>query len=88
LQYDSASMIDHKDVKRHSPRTLGFSAVSWACIGGIWLGHGIEQLIHRRSEYDWTTSLLLGSAFLLYGIYWVVMLIRHATTSRTATSAQ
>jgi uncharacterized membrane protein YbhN (UPF0104 family) len=70
--------MDLSRVNKHSNRTLAFSAVFWSCSGGLWLGQGIQQLVHAKWEYTWIASFLMGLAFLAYGIFWSVMLVRRA----------
>jgi hypothetical protein len=81
-------MIDANARRKQSPRSLAAGAVSFSFFGGAWLGRAVEQLTYRRSRYDWTESLLLGSAFLLYGIYWVSLLVKHARVEHGTTSEQ
>ena len=80
-------MIEQSRMSKHSPRSLAFGAVYFSCFGGIGLGWGIQQLIHTRGEYEWTASLLIGSAFVLWGIYWAVMLVRYVSTSEASSSS-
>ncbi|MFZ1972055.1 MAG: hypothetical protein WAU89_04370 [Candidatus Acidiferrales bacterium] len=56
-------------INKNSSKSLGFSAVLFSCFGGIEFGFGIRQLVTARVRFDWIGSLLLGSAFLLYGIF-------------------
>jgi len=52
------------------------SAVFWSCLGGIELGRGITKVLLDRLQYDWITPLLMGWAFLGFGILWAVTLLR------------
>jgi TM2 domain-containing membrane protein YozV len=72
------AMVDLSVVKKHSPRNLAFSSVFWSGMGGFCLGRGVQELL--QSQYDWTVSLLFGIAFLAYGIFWAVMLVRRVGT--------
>jgi hypothetical protein len=76
VKFDSASVLDV--VNKHSARGLGITAVVFCSIGGIGLGRGIEELIHTNGRFGWIASTLMGSAFLAYGAFWVVMLVRRA----------
>jgi hypothetical protein len=73
-------MVDLSIVNTHSHRRLAFSAVFWSCLGGVELGRAVQQLMVSRWisrwQYDWPISFLMGSAFLAYGIFWAVMLLR------------
>ena len=68
-------------VNKHSSRTLGISAVFFSCLGGIELGRGIEEFIFNKGGFTWVTSFLFGPAFLAYGIFWIVMLVRRTRSS-------
>ena len=74
-------MIDRSGIRKHWRRALAFNAVSFSGFGEYSLGSGVKQLIHTRGTVEWINSLLMGSAFLLYGIYWAVMLLRRVTQS-------
>jgi hypothetical protein len=71
--------MDLSAVNKHSARTLAFGAVSWSCLAGFELERGIDQLIRHKWQYDWISSFLLGSAFLAYGIFWSVQLLRRTS---------
>jgi hypothetical protein len=60
---------------KYSPRLLAFSAVFWSCLGGFFIGRGLELSLRARSQYDWIFSLLLGVVYLLFGIFWSVKLV-------------
>ncbi len=68
--------IDLSAVERHSPGRLLFSAVFFACMGGIELGKGIQQLLRERVVQNWIVSFIFGFAFLAFGLFWAVMLMR------------
>lgn len=78
--------MDLSRLNKSSPRTLAISAVSFSCFGGIELGWGIQDLIHAKWQYRWTGELLMGAAFLAYGIFWAVMLVRRVSSGTEETS--
>jgi hypothetical protein len=63
-------------VNKHSPQVLAFNAVFFSCFGGIEIGLGVHKLLTAKLEYAWIGSFLIGSAFVLYGVFWAVMLVR------------
>jgi hypothetical protein len=68
--------MDLSVMDKHSSRRLAFSAVFWSCLGGIEIGQGIQQILARALNYPWIVPFLMGFAFLAYGIFWAVMLVR------------
>ena len=76
--------MDLSVVNRHSTRNMVISAVFFSCFGGIEIGRGIEQVQSRAVNYSWIVLFLWGAAFLAYGIFWAVMLVRRigSTTSQ------
>ena len=80
--------MDLSIVNKHTPRNLALSAVSFSCFGGIKIGWGIQQLIAAKFQYSWIESFLTGSAFLGFGIFWVVLLVRRATPNKSAEAKQ
>jgi len=68
--------MDLSIVNRHSYRRLVIAAVVWSCLGGIEIGRGIQEVLSRALNYPWIVPFLMGSAFLAYGIFWAVMLVR------------
>ena len=48
------------------------------------MDQGIERLIHERWQFYWSGSFLMGSAFLLMGIVYAVMLVRRASNAPAA----
>jgi len=76
--------MDLTVVNRHSARMLAFAAVSWSCLGGFELGRGVQEVIKNYGRFDWVKSFMFGSAFLAFGIFWVVRLVRRAGASGTS----
>ena len=76
--------MDLSIVNKHSSRNLGIGAVLWSLIGGIELGRGIQQILIGASKGSWLVSFIFGSAFLAYGVFWVVMLVRRANLGARA----
>jgi hypothetical protein len=77
--------MDLSSVNKHSPARLLSMAVFWSCIGGVWLGEGIQQFLRERFSYSWASYVLLGSVSVAFGIFWAVMLMRrigHASKER------
>ena len=68
--------MDLGSVNRRSPRDLAIGAVLFSCMGGMELGRGIQGLVFTKVLYAWTVEFLFGTAFLAYGIFWAVMLVR------------
>ncbi len=62
--------MDLSSLNKHSPRNLAISAVFFSCFGGIELGWAIQDLLRAKWQYKWTEELLVGAAFLAYGIFW------------------
>jgi len=71
--------MDPSSVKKNSAQVMAMMAVTFSCTGGMQIGLCIHQLIASRSQYNWIGTLLIGSAFICYGIFWAVMLVRRAT---------
>ncbi|MGA7854056.1 MAG: hypothetical protein WCA15_12080 [Candidatus Acidiferrales bacterium] len=69
-------------INKNSSKNLALSAVLFSCFGGIDIGFGLHQLMTARVRFDWIVSLLFGSAFVLYGIFWAVMLARRADSGK------
>ena len=69
-------------MNKNSSKTFAPNAVLFSCFGGIELGFGIHQLMVARVHFDWIGSLLFGSAFVLYGIFSAVMLVRRADSAK------
>ena len=80
--------MDLSSVNKHNPRRLAISAVFFSCFGGMKIGWGIQQLATARFQYSWIESLLTGSAFLCFGIFWAVLLVRRATPDKGAEAKQ
>jgi uncharacterized membrane protein SpoIIM required for sporulation len=57
---------------------LAVSAIFFSCFGGMKLGWGIQQFAAAKFQYSWIESFLTGSAFLGFGIFCVVLLVRRA----------
>jgi hypothetical protein len=57
-------------------KELVIPTVSFSFFGGTWIGMGIEHMIFRRAENNWTSDFLMGFAFLGFGIFWALMLLR------------
>ena len=74
--------MDLSSVNKQNPRNLAISAVLFSCFGGMKIGWGIQQLIAARFQYTWIEPFLTGSAFLCFGIFWAVMLVRRATPDK------
>jgi hypothetical protein len=68
--------MDLSVVNKRSIKELIWSAVSFSFFGGAFIGTGAEQMILKRTAYQWTGELLMGFAFLGYGIFWAAMLLR------------
>lgn len=68
--------MDLGSVNKRSPRDLAIGAVVFSCMGGFELGRGIQGLVFTKLLYVWTAEFLFGTAFLAYGIFWAVMLLR------------
>jgi hypothetical protein len=81
LESSFSMAIDLSSVERHSSGKLLFSAVSFACMGGIGLGEGIQQSLKERSTQNWIVSFIFGLAFLAFGIFWAVILMRRLVAS-------
>jgi succinate-acetate transporter protein len=77
------SNMDLSSVNKHSSRNMAILTVCCSGFGGEQIERGIQQLIHARLQYDWTSSFLLGSAFLCYGTFWAVMLVRRTGAAHT-----
>jgi len=77
--------MDLSIINKHSSRSLAFSVVFWSCLGGLWLGMGIDELIDARLQYHWIWSLMFGAAVLAMGIFYAVMLLRRTTPSSSPT---
>jgi hypothetical protein len=75
-------------MNKNSSKTVALNAVLFSCFGGIEIGFGIHQLMIARVRFDWIGSLLFGSAFVLYGIFWAVMLVRRADSAKMQAPAQ
>jgi len=80
--------MDLSSVNKHTPRNLAISAVFFSCFGGMKIGWGIQQLAAARFQYAWIESFLVGSAFLCFGIFWAVLLVRRATPYKGAEPKQ
>ena len=79
--------IDLSSVNKHSSATLLWSAVLFCCLGGIWLGEGIQELAREKSTYNWIVSFFFGVVFVAYGVFWAAMLkhrLTHDTTAKPA----
>ena len=71
-------------------RTLKGIVISTVCLsfmGGALIGTGIEQLVFKRSAYNWIGNVLGGFAFFLWGIFWAVMLLRRVRAELTSNPA-
>lgn len=75
--------MDLTIVKKHSSRNLVFSAMLWSCLGGLEIGRGIQQLLSQKWLYNWIVSFLIGAAFLGFGIFWAVLLLRRIDSTST-----
>ena len=72
--------MDIGTVNRRSSRDLAIGSVLFSCMGGVELGRGIQGLVFTKLLYPWTVEFLFGTAFLAYGIFWAVMLVRRASS--------
>jgi len=72
--------MDLGGVKKASPASLATTTVFFSSFGGMKIGWGIQQLITSKLQYHWVESFLTGSAFLCFGIFWVVLLVQRATS--------
>jgi hypothetical protein len=63
---------------------LAISAVVFSCLGGIEIGRGIDGVIVARLQFSWIVPFLMGSAFLGYGIFQAVMLVRRISPAEAA----
>ncbi|MGA8408570.1 MAG: hypothetical protein WB680_15450 [Candidatus Acidiferrales bacterium] len=77
--------ISSSRLNKHSPRFLVASAVFCSTFGGVEIGWGIQELITTRVKYDWIGSILFGVAFVCYGIFWAVMLVRRVNSATVQT---
>lgn len=73
--------MDLSTVSKHSSQGVAFSAAFFSCMGGIEIGRGLNQLQAARFQYDWIGSFLVGAAFLGFGIFWAVILVRRARSA-------
>jgi succinate-acetate transporter protein len=80
--------MDLNRFDKHSPRSLAIGAVLFSCFGGIEVGWGIRDLVHSKWQYNWTGEMLVGAAFLAYGVFWVVLLVRRAGSGSGEFSSQ
>ncbi len=62
--------------KKNSPRATAAATVAFSCFGGVQIGLGFHELLSARQEYHWIGTFLLGIAFVCYGAYWAILLIR------------
>jgi len=74
--------MDLRSMNKHTPRNLAISAIFFSRFGGMKIGWGIQQLAAARFQYSW--AFLTGSAFLGFGILWVVLLVRRAAPGKAA----
>ena len=77
--------------KKASPASLATTTVFFSSFGGLKIGWGIQQLVTARLEYRWIESFLTGLAFLYFGIFWAVLLVKRTKSDhaprRPATDA-
>ena len=72
--------MDLGNINERPPRDLAIASVLFSFMGGIELGRGIQGLVSTRVLYPWTVEFLFGTAFLAYGIFWAVILVRRASS--------
>ena len=65
-----------------SPKQLAFGTVMFSCFGGLRLGSALEGWLHPNGQFRWIGESLFGLAFVLYGIYWAVLLVRRTSSVR------
>jgi hypothetical protein len=74
--------INLESVNRLSPRRLAYGAVFFSAFGGFMSGSAVFKYLSGRPElFSWIGDALVGFAFVAYGMFWAVMLVRRANSS-------
>lgn len=78
-----------KQRKNLSVRSIAFSAIGFSFVAGMTVQQGIQRFLRGNSDYEWVSNLLMGLAYLVFSISWVLRLSskpRVATSSSASTS--
>jgi hypothetical protein len=78
-----------KQSKNLSLRSIAFLAVGFSFVAGMTVQQGIQRFLRGNSNYEWVSNLLLGLAYLVFSVSWVVRLSskpRVPTSSSASTS--
>jgi len=63
-------------INKRTIKGIVISTVCFSFFGGALVGTGLEQMVFKRSAYNWIGNVLVGFAFFLCGIVWAAMLLR------------
>ena len=73
-----------KQSKNLSVRSIAFLAIGFSFVAGMTVQQGIQRFLRGNSDYEWVSNFLLGLAYFVFSISWVVRL---SSKSRVATRA-
>ena len=68
--------VNLESVNRFSARRLAYSAVFFSAFGGFMMGRAVFGYLSARQLFHWIDEALVGLAFLAYGVFWAVLLVR------------
>jgi hypothetical protein len=63
-------------INQRTIKGIVISTVSFSFLGGALIGTGIEQMVFKRSAYNWAGNVLAGFALFVCGVCWAAMLLR------------
>ena len=69
-------------VREFSSVNLALSAVCFSCLGGVEIGLGIQRIISDYPPYRWFNCFLFGIAWLGYGVFWALTLLRRVKATQ------